>query len=47
VTAILVEKLYLEQHVKQTVEINERNGGIRSGLKSELHNALGLRVRGH
>jgi hypothetical protein len=46
VTAILVEKLHLEQLIKQTVEINEKNSEIRSGLMSGLHNALGLRVRG-
>jgi hypothetical protein len=46
VTAILVEKLYLEQRTKQTVETNKRDGEIRSGLMSALHNALGLRVRG-
>jgi len=46
VTAVLVEKLYLEQHIKQTVETNKGNGEIRSGLTSALHNALVLRVRG-
>ena len=45
-TAVLVEKLHLEKHIKQTVETNKRNGEIRSGLMSALHNALGLRVRG-
>jgi len=46
VTAILVEKLHLEQHIKQIVVTNKRNVGIRSGLISALHNAFVLRVRG-
>jgi hypothetical protein len=46
VTASLLEKLCLEQQVKQTVETNKRNGEIRSGLMSALNNALGWRARG-
>ena len=44
--AILVQKLHLEQHIKQIVETNKRNVAIRSGLISALHNAFGLRERG-